>query len=256
MRVIAVINQKGGVGKTTTAVNLAAGLARSGHATLLIDLDPQAHATLGLGIDPEQLSDRTIGDVLLSDADQVTAVAVDTYLEKLKVAPSSITLSKVDSLLHARNFREQRLTHALEGVNGFAYVIIDCQPTLGVLPVNAMVAASHFLIPTQPAGYALRGLGDLLDTLNSIKRRGAPSDFRVLLTMVQAQAKVTNELISQALQPLHDRVLETQIHRSEMLNRAQTDDHPRDIGAYDPAGRGAKEYQALTEEILRIWPPQ
>lgn len=254
MKVIAVINQKGGVGKTTTSVNLAAGLARTGQATLLIDLDPQAHATLGLGLDPEELKERTIGEVLLSDGDSVTSVVVDTYLPNLKVAPSSISLSRVDSLLHARHFREQRLAHALEGVNGFQYVIIDCQPTLGVLPVNAMVAADSFLIPTQPSGYALRGLGDLLDTLHSIKRKLDVWDFRILLTMVVSQATVTNELISQALEPLKDRLLATSIHRNEMLNRAQTDDEPRDIGAYEPTSRGAKEYQELVQEILRIWP--
>src|SRR5580658_6162350 len=154
MKIIAVINQKGGVGKTTTAVNLAAGLARAGHSTLLIDLDPQAHATVGLGLDPEEYAGRTIGDLLLSESQLSSSSLADTYLPSLKIAPASIKLSKADSLLHARHFREQRLQHALEGLTGFDFVLIDCQPTLGVLPVNAMVAASQFLIPAQPSGYA------------------------------------------------------------------------------------------------------
>src|SRR5450631_2391091 len=118
MKIIAVINQKGGVGKTTTAVNLAAGLARAGHSTLLIDLDPQAHATVGLGLDPEQYAGHTIGDLLLSESQPLSSILADTYLPTLKIAPSSITLSKADSLLHARHFREQRLQHALEGLEG------------------------------------------------------------------------------------------------------------------------------------------
>ncbi len=109
MRTVAIINQKGGVGKTTTAVNLAAGLARAGHPTLLIDLDPQAHATVGFGLDPEQFAGRTIAEVLLSESGGVGAVITDTYLPTLKLAPASIALSKADSLLHARHFREQRL---------------------------------------------------------------------------------------------------------------------------------------------------
>ena len=117
MRSIAIINQKGGVGKTTTAVNLAAGLARAGRATLLIDLDPQAHATVGLGLDPEQFSGRTIGDVLLSESAAVSSVITDTYLPSLKLAPASLALSKADSLLHARHFREQRLQHAQQKQN-------------------------------------------------------------------------------------------------------------------------------------------
>jgi chromosome partitioning protein len=254
MTLIAIINQKGGVGKTTTAVNVAAGLARAGRPTLLIDLDPQAHATVGLGLDPEAFTGRTIGDVLLAESGSVGSVLADTYLPQLKIAPASLALSKADSLLHARHFREQRLQQALAGLNGFDYVLLDCQPTLGVLPVNAMVAAQHFLIPTQPSGYALRGLGDLLETLHSIKRFTPPWDYRVLLTMVMAQATVTNDLADRALQPLQENLLTTRIARCEVLNRAQTDDQPKDVGTYAPRSRAAQDYQQLTEEILQLWP--
>ena len=254
MKTIAIINQKGGVGKTTTAVNLAAGLARAGHVTLLIDLDPQAHATVGLGLDPEQFTGRTIGDVLLSETATVQAAISDTYLPELKLAPASLALSKADSLLHARHFREQRLQHALEGLTGFAYVLLDCQPTLGVLPVNAMVAANHFLIPTQPSGYALRGLGDLLETLHSIKRFLPAWEFRILLTMVMSQATVTNDLVERALEPLRANLLTTRIARCEILNRVQTEDQPRDVTAGAKHSRAAKDYQQLTEEILTLWP--
>lgn len=254
MRTIAIINQKGGVGKTTTAVNLAAGLARAGHPTLIIDLDPQAHATIGLGLDPEQFGSRNIGDVLLTDSDHVSSILTDTYLPLLKLAPASITLSKADSLLHARHFREQRLLHALEGIEGFDFTLIDCQPTLGVLPVNAMVAASDFLIPTQPSGYALRGLGDLLETLHSIKRFTSGWDYRVLMTMVMAQATVTNEMVERVLEPLRDKMLHTRIGRCEVVNRAQTEDQPMDVGTYAQQSRAAHDYQNLTMEIRSLWP--
>jgi len=254
MKIIAVINQKGGVGKTTTAVNLAAGMARAGHSTLLIDLDPQAHATVGLGLDPEQYAGRTIGDLLLSESQPLNSILAETYLPTLKIAPASITLSKADSLLHARHFREQRLQHALEGLPGFDFVLIDCQPTLGVLPVNAMVAASQFLIPAQPSGYALRGLGDLLETLHSVKRFASDWDYRILLTMVMGQATVTNGMVERALEPLREKLLQTQIGRCEILNRAQTEDQPRDVGTYAKHSRAAREYQQLTKEICELWP--
>ena len=255
MKVIAIINQKGGVGKTTAAVNLSARLARAGMQTLLIDLDPQAHATVRVGLEPDHLQTGTIGEVLLSETDSIRQVIAPTYLPGLFVAPASIGLSKVESLLQARHFREQRLCHALEGLEGFQYVVIDSQPTLGVLPVNAMVAANYFLIPAQPSGYALRGLGDLLETLHSIKRHAVGWDFRVLLTMVMVQATVTNELVRVALEPLREKVLSTTIARCEILNRAQTVDHPTDIVAYASGSRAAIDYQSLAQEILTLWPP-
>ncbi|HRZ55827.1 MAG TPA: ParA family protein [Candidatus Paceibacterota bacterium] len=236
-------------------MNLSAYLARAGLETLLIDLDPQAHATVGLGLEPDLLDGATIGEVLLSDDGSVEAIVTATYLAALKVAPASIRLSKVESLLQARHFREQRLLHALEPLQGFQYVVIDCQPTLGVLPVNAMVAADHFLIPAPPAGYALRGLGDLLETLHGVKRYASGWDFRVLLTMVMGKATVTNELIRVALEPLREKVLHTTIARCEILNRVQTVDHPRDIGAYAANSRAAADYQLLAQEILALWPP-
>ncbi|MCP5523245.1 MAG: ParA family protein [Verrucomicrobiales bacterium] len=256
MKTIAIINQKGGVGKTTTAVNLAAGLAREGHATLLIDLDPQAHATLGLGLDPDTFEGRTIGDLLLSDSDSIAEVLTDTPVPGLRLAPAALSLSKADSLLHARLFREQRLQHCLAGLTGFDYVLIDCQPTLGVLPVNAMVAAEQFLIPTQPSGYALRGLGDLLEALHCIKRSPAVWDYRILLTMVMARATVTNDLVDRALEPLREKLLATRIARCEALNRAQTADQPRDIVDYARTSRAAHDYQQLTQEVKALWSPE
>ena len=254
MKIIAVINQKGGVGKTTTSVNLAAGLARNGHRTLLIDLDPQAHATLGLGLDPDTYEGLTMGDALLSEQGGLGGVITDTYLDLLKLAPSSIALSKADSLLHARHFREQRLQHALDGLIGFDYVLIDCQPTLGVLPVNAIVAASHFLIPIQPSGNALRGLGDLLETLHSIRRFAPGWDYRILLTMVMPQATVTNRMVERVLEPLLGNLLQTRIGRCEALNRAPMQEHPRDICALAKNSRAAHDYEQLTSEIEKLWP--
>ena len=255
MKIIAVINQKGGVGKTTTSVNLAAGLARRGHRVLLVDLDPQAHATLGLGLDPDTYAGRTMGDALLSEQGGLDGVVMPTYLERLHLAPATLALSKADSLLHTRHFREQRLQQALDGLQGFDYVLIDCQPTLGVLPVNAIVAAHQFLIPAQPSGYALRGLGDLLETLHSIRRFLPGWDYRILLTMVTPQATLTNDMVDKVLEPLRAKVLTTRIGRCEVLNRSPMQEHPRDVGTFAPHSRAAYDYQRLTQEIETLWAP-
>lgn len=258
MRLIAMINQKGGTGKTTTAVNLSAGLARVGYRTLLLDLDPQGHATLGLGVDPDDLdSENCLDQVLHRRGRRVAEIVLETYQPNLFLAPATIGLSQTAMHLHSQAFRELRLRDALKGIeDDYDYIVADCQPTFDVLPINAIVAADHFVIPTPPAGYALRGLRDLLDTLQDLKGRDADAawDWRVLLTMVIPQARVTNEAVDQVLAEVADHVLATRIHRSEALNQAQTLAAPRDIFASQPRSRGATDYRQLVEEVVALWP--
>lgn len=250
MKTIALTNQKGGVGKTTTSVNLAAGLARLHYRVLLIDLDPQAHATVGLGVEPENLNGASMAEVLREEERHVRDAVTPTYLSGLSLAPATIRLAEADMLLFARPYREQRLQRALQALEGFDFVIVDCAPSLGLLSINAIVAADAYLIPTEPSAYAIRGVADLLTTVNTYKNSSA-WDFRVLLTKVLPQATAINAAADKELLPLHAKLLGTRIHRSEALNRALFSAQPRDIGTFDPHSRAAREYQQLTEEVLQ-----
>jgi chromosome partitioning protein len=254
---IAIINQKGGTGKTTTAVNLAAGLARLDHKVLLIDLDPQAHATYGLGVDLDESELPTISEVLGEENLPLADILLDTTEENLKLAPSDIRLARTARLMDSRTFRESVLKKVIAKVEGFDYIIIDCQPTLDVLSINALVSADKILIPTQLAGHALKGLSDLLSTLESIKN-GDPYDWRILLTMVTGHGEDRQAQAVRILDPIKDRILETRIPRTEAIERSQMEsdsDEPLiPIVLSKTSNRGSQAYRALVKELLEKWP--
>jgi len=256
-RTIAIINQKGGTGKTTTAVNLAAGLARLDHKVLLIDLDPQAHATYGLGVDLDESELPTVSEVLGEENLPLMDILLPTCEENLKLAPSDIRLARTARLLDSRTFRESVLKKVIAKVEGFDYIIIDCQPTLDVLSINALVCADKILIPTQLAGHALKGLSDLLSTLESIKN-GDPYDWRILLTMVTGHGEDRQAQASRILEPIKDRILETRIPRTEAIERSQMEgesDEPLiPIVLSKTSNRGSQAYRALVKEVLERWP--
>jgi chromosome partitioning protein len=254
---IAIINQKGGTGKTTTAVNLAAGLARLDHKVLLIDLDPQAHATYGLGVDLDESELPTISEVLGEENLPLADILLDTTEPNLKLAPSDIRLARTARLMDSRTFRESVLKKVIAKVEGFDYIIIDCQPTLDVLSINALVCSDKILIPTQLAGHALKGLSDLLSTLESIKN-GDPYDWRILLTMVTGHGEERQAQAVRILEPIKDRILETRIPRTEAIERSQmegeTDEPLIPIVLSKTSNRGSQAYRALVKELLEKWP--
>lgn len=248
-RIIAISNQKGGVGKTTTAVNLAACLAEVGQTVLLIDLDPQGNATTGAGVDKQQL-ERTMYDVLcrnLPVGDAMTPGAVPN----LAVAPSTTDLVGAELELAPTLAREHRLADALRDVeDGFDYIIIDCPPSLGLLTLNALTAAHTVLIPLQTEFYALEGLGELTRTIQLIQRRLNPSlgYEGVLLTLYDGRNRLCREVAGDVRRYFGAKVFDTPIPRNVRLGEAPSFGLP--IIQYDPACTGAKAYRELARELL------
>ena len=249
VKVIAICNQKGGTGKTTTAINLAVFLAVEGKKTLLIDADPQGNSTSGLGIDKNTL-EKSLYDVLLNQA-AIDDVVVKTEIENLKIIPSNIDLIGAEVELVDTSQREQKLRVALEKTkDNFDYILIDCPPSLGILTLNSLVAASSVLIPVQCEYYALEGLGQLTKTINLIRDNLNPSlkIEGVLLTMADFRTNLTSEVINETRNFFQDRVFETIIPRSIRLSEAPG--FGKSIFQYDKNSIGAQKYNALAKEVL------
>ena len=247
-RIIAIANQKGGVGKTTTSVNLSASLAEQGYRTLVVDLDPQGNAGTGLGIDIRQL-DVSMYDVLLHDLPMAECIS-PTETENLFVAPSSLDLAGAEIELVPAFSREHRLRRALEQVTGdFDFVIIDCPPSLGLLTVNAFSAATEVLVPIQCEYYALEGLGQLLGNVDLVQRNLNPAleVSAVVLVMYDGRTRLAAQVADEVRQHFGDRVCRSVIPRTVRLSEAPSFGQP--ITMFDPTSRGAVAYRDLAREV-------
>lgn len=247
-KIIAVANQKGGVGKTTTAVNLSACIAELGERVLLVDLDPQGNATSGLGKGEAQ--ENTIYDVLIGNAEPADAV-LDTEFAGLKLIPTAIELAGAEIELVALEDRELLLKRALEKLRGdYDYIFIDCPPSLSLLTINALSATDSVLIPIQCEYYALEGLGQLTNTLRLMRRKLNPAleIEGILLTMFDARTNLCAQVVQEVRAHFPDEVFETVIPRNIRLSEAPSYGMP--IHVYDPRCIGAKAYGELAIEML------
>ena len=249
-KVISVANQKGGVGKTTTTVNLATLLAKKGKKVMLIDTDPQGNATSGLGITKEL--ELSVYDILVGDTTFEETIQ-DTAVKNLKVCPSNISLAGAEVELVSMMSREQRLKVKLDAVKDqYDFIIIDCPPSLGLVTLNAFTASDSVLIPVQCEYFALEGLGQLLNTVNLVKKH-LNKNLEIegaLLTMYDARTNLSNQVVKEVKKYFEDKVYKTVIPRNVRLSEAPSYGMP--ISIYDPKSKGAKAYDKFAKELLKI----
>ena len=249
-KVISVANQKGGVGKTTTTINLSTLLAKKGKKVLLIDADPQGNGTSGLGIDKNV--NFSVYDVIINDVEIENTVQT-TMVKNLEVCPSNINLAGAEVELVSMMSREYRLKEKVDSQKDkYDYIIIDCPPSLGLITLNAFTASDSVLIPVQCEYYALEGLGQLINTINLVKKH---LNKRIevegaLLTMYDARTNLSNQVVKEVKKYFNDKVYKTVIPRNVRLSEAPSYGMP--ITEYDPRSKGARSYEKFTREFLKI----
>jgi chromosome partitioning protein len=248
-KIITIANQKGGVGKTTTAVNLSACLAVAEHPTLLIDIDPQANSTSGLGFNAKKV-EQSIYEVII-EGQNIQKATINTNLKYLDLLPSNVRLAGAEVELVNTISREKKLSTALEHLQkDYDYIFIDCPPSLGLLTINAMTAANSVLIPIQCEYYALEGLGQLLNTIRLVQKHLNPGleIEGVLLTMYDSRLNLSRQVADDVRRYFDNKVFKTIIDRNVRLSEAPSYGKP--IILYDAISRGSENYMNLAEEIL------
>jgi chromosome partitioning protein len=247
--VIAVTNQKGGVGKTTSSINIAYYLAKQGKKTLLIDFDPQGNATSGLGIDKSSL-EGTMADVIVGEK-TLSEVVLSTDYKNLELAPTTPDLANTEVELAQAQHRFSRLKYAIQKMTKqYDFIVIDSPPSLSLLTVNGLIAARYVLLPVQAEFYALEGLGQLLETMKLIRKNLNPTLdlIGVLPTMVDSRTSLSGQVLNEISKHFPAKIFKTTIPRNVRL--AEAPSHGAPIGAYDRFSRGARAYKAVTKEVI------
>ena len=250
-RIIAIANQKGGVGKTTTAINLSAAMAKKGKKVLVVDIDPQGNTTSGFGVEKNEL-EKTVYDLILGECSVKECIIPNVY-ESLSLIPTNVNLAAAEIELIDADKKEFILKNEIDWVKDqYDFIFIDCPPSLSMLTVNAMTTAGSVLVPIQCEYYAMEGLSQLIHTINLVKKKLNPSLAMegVVFTMYDSRTNLSQEVVESVKEALEERVFDTTIPRNVRLAEAPSYGMP--ICAYDPKSAGAESYDKLADEILKI----